>query len=128
MNKKKFIRHKEKIIILTKGNICRTKKELLKTTIFKKILLLYLEFLRQKDSPLLGIIPEEYKNNKKKIQRKNTNPATIISGEEQLCCKSRKQRTRRILQGYIPIEPIRRRVIQLLEKLRTISYTIIRQR
>ncbi|MBU0471346.1 MAG: phosphoenolpyruvate carboxykinase [Nanoarchaeota archaeon] len=70
MNKKKFIRHKEKIIILTKGNICRTKKELLKTTIFKKILLLYLEFLRQKDSPLLGIIPEEYKNNKKKYSEK----------------------------------------------------------
>ncbi len=48
------------MIVASDGNICTTNNGLLQTAIFKEVLYKYLDSLREKDSPLLSIIPASF--------------------------------------------------------------------
>lgn len=57
-----FTQHDQQIIVSSNGNICHTNEELVRTSIFKEILDKYLSFLRERDSPLLTILPTSISN------------------------------------------------------------------
>ena len=60
--KKNFSFHGKQVIIKSDGKICKNSVELTKTELFKDIVCKYLKFLRERDSPLLDIFPEEMSN------------------------------------------------------------------
>jgi len=52
-----FDRHKNELILHTDGIICDTHREILESQVFERVLTLYIETLRRRDSPILDSLP-----------------------------------------------------------------------
>ncbi|MBU1030596.1 MAG: phosphoenolpyruvate carboxykinase [Nanoarchaeota archaeon] len=78
-----FSKYDNQIIISSNGELCQTNEELLETEAFKKVLSMYLDFLRGKNSPLLEIIP-------KHISSKEEQNKKILKLLQELTIKKKK--------------------------------------
>lgn len=56
--KEEFYFYDKQVIIKSDKGICQDSEELIKSSLFKKVLKKYLKYLREKDSPLLGIFKD----------------------------------------------------------------------
>ncbi|PIN74070.1 phosphoenolpyruvate carboxykinase [Candidatus Woesearchaeota archaeon CG08_land_8_20_14_0_20_47_9] len=59
MQKSEFYFHEKQVIVKSRGRICQNPEELTQTEIFRTVVARYLEFLKGKDSYLLGVFPPD---------------------------------------------------------------------